>query len=304
MKTGLTLGSGAARGLTHIGVLKALDEFDIKIDYVSGASIGALIGAAYAMGMPWREMEQIALRTDWKLMARVFSPTLSLSFLTNDRYLNEFLYGIFGTKTFNDLKIPLSVVTADIETGKMVVFRSGSLLKAVRASISLPIIFSPVTHNSYHLVDGGLVNPTPVDVTREMGADKIIAVNLRAFFPHQAVFNDREKNIRRADTSLTSNLSLNEKIQHFVKHPLRIIGNTPTVQKHDLPTFGKILYQMFAIVQIQMAHLTLKMAQPDIVIEPDTTKYSLFDFIKGKELIEIGYQAAVEALNDYPSDNN
>ena len=85
---------------------------------------------------------------------------------------------------------------------------------------------------------------------------------------------------------------------------IKIIGNTPTDQKHDLPTFGKILYQMFAIVQIQMAHLTLKMAQPDIVIEPDTTKYSLFDFIKGKELIEIGYQAAIEVLNDYPSENN
>lgn len=298
MKTGLTLGSGAARGLTHIGVLKALDEFDIKIECVCGASIGALIGAAYAMGMSWKEMEQIALRTDWKLMARIFSPTLSLSYLTNDRYLNEFLYGIFGTKTFNDLKIPLSVVSADIETGEMVVFSSGNLLKAVRASISLPIIFSPVTHESYHLVDGGLVNPIPVDVTKEMGADKIIAVNLRAFIPHKTNFNDQTKKTRGANTSFTNNLSINEKIQYFLKHPLKIIGNSPVEYKHDLPTFGKILYQMFAIVQIQMAHLTLKMAQPDILIQPDTTKYSLFDFMKGKELIEIGYRAAAKAFNN------
>lgn len=303
-RIGLTLGSGAARGLTHIGVLKALDELDIKIDCISGTSIGALIGAGYAMGMSWQEMEEIALKTDWKLMAKIFSPTLSLSYLTNNHYLNEFLYSVFGDKTFDDLKIPLSVVAADIESGKMVVINSGSILKAVRASISIPVIFSPVSYESYHLVDGGLVNPTPVDVTRAMGADKIIAVNLRAFNPHQAIFNKNENNENRDKKSPLEKLNLNEKIRQFIKNPLKRKENIPADSKQDLPGFGKILYQMFAIVQIQMADLTIQLAKPDILIEPDTTQYTLFDFLKGNELIEIGYRSAVESFEKYLSGTN
>lgn len=303
-RTGLTLGSGAARGLTHIGVIKALDELDIKIDCISGTSIGALIGAGYAMGMSWQEMEEIALKTDWKLMTKIFAPTLSLSSLTNDRYLNEFLRGVFGDKTFEDLKIPLSVVAADIETGKMVVINSGSILKAVRASISIPVIFSPVSYNSYHLVDGGLVNPTPVNVTRAMGADKIIAVNLRAFAPHQADFNNMAAHDNSYDTSTSDKLTLNEKILHFIKHPLKTKENFSLNSKHALPRFGKILYHMFVIVQIQMADLTMQIARPDILIEPDTTRYSTFDFLKGKELIEIGYRSAFESFKKYLSETN
>ena len=298
MKTGLALGSGAARGLTHIGVLKAIEKKNIKIDCISGSSIGALIGGAYAMGMSLQEIEKIALKTDWRLMAKVFSPTLSFSALTNDRYLNEFLYGVFGDKTFDDLKIPLSVIAADIASGKMVVINSGRILKAIRASISIPIIFSPVSYESHHLVDGGLVNPTPVDVARTMGADKIIAVNLRAFNPHQAVFNNKENKVKRDDTSPIDNLTLNEKIRYFAKNPLKIIDNISVDSKRDLPGFGKILYQMFAIVQIQMADLTMQIATPDVLIEPDTTKYTLFDFLKGKELIEIGYQSAIESFKN------
>ena len=304
MKTGLTLGSGAARGLTHIGVIKAIEEKNIKIDCIGGSSIGVLIGGAYAMGMSLEEIEEIALKTDWRLMAKVFSPTLSLSALTNDRYLNEFLYNIFGDKTFDDLKIPLSVVAADIESGKMVVLNSGSILKAVRSSISVPVIFSPVVHNSYHLVDGGLVNPTPVDVTRAMGADKIIAVNLRAFNPQQVVFNNKEYNDNRDDSSAVHKMTLNKKMRYFIKNPLKIKENISIDSKQDLPGFGKILYQMFVIVQIQMADLTMQIARPDILIEPDTTQYTLFDFLKGKELIEIGYQAAIKSFQQYLSETN
>ena len=181
LKIGLVLGSGAARGLTHIGVLKAIEESAIKIDYIAGSSIGALIGGAYAIGMPVEEIEKIALQTNWKLMAKIFSPTISLSSLTNTNYLSEFLGTLFGNKTFNDLKIPFSAVTTDIQTGKMVVLDKGSLLLAIRASISIPIIFSPVTFGKYKLVDGWLVNFTPVDIVKKKGMDKVIAVILRRF---------------------------------------------------------------------------------------------------------------------------
>lgn len=302
MKTGLALGSGAARGLTQIGVLNALEEKKISIDYISGSSIGALIGAAYAMGMPLSEIENIALKTDWKLMAKIFLPTLSLSAIINDKYVGEFLYSLFGDKDFEDLKIPLSVNTTDIESGKMVVLESGNLLKAVRASISLPMLFSPVIYNSKKLVDGGLSNPIPVDIVKAQNVDRVIAVNLRGFSPINSSL-PKENPIENNDKNLNE-LTLNEKIEFFLKSPIKYFGDKSQKEEIKTPKFGSLLYQMFIIVQVQMAALTLKNAKPDILIEPDTSNFKIFDFQKSKELIDIGYQTANSVLENYFSKQN
>ena len=302
MKTGLALGSGAARGLTHIGVLNALEEKKISIDYISGSSIGALIGAAYAMGMPLSEIENIALKTDWKLMAKIFLPTLSLSAIVNDKYVGEFLYSLFGDKDFEDLKIPFSVITTDIESGQMVVLESGNLLKAVRASISLPMLFSPVIYDSKKLVDGGLSNPIPVDIVKAQNVDRVIAVNLRGFSPINSSL-PKENPIKNNNRNLNE-LTLNEKIEFFLKSPIKYFGDKPQKEEIEIPKFGSLLYQMFIIVQVQMAALTLKNAKPDILIEPDTSNFKIFDFQKSKELIDIGYQTATSVLENYFSEQN
>ncbi len=291
-KTGLALGTGAARGLTHIGVLKAVEEYGIKIDYISGSSIGALIGGAYAMGMSAREIEGIALKTNWKLMAKIFTPTLSLSSLVNSDYLDEFLSTIFDGKTFNDLKIPFSAIATDILTGKMIVLDKGDLTTAIRASISLPIIFSPVTYGKYKLLDGGLVNPTPVDIVRKQNIDTVIAVNLRRFETYGVNHIAETKDKSLSDNELKK-LSLNEKIQFFIKNPLHYINNRDETPD---PKFWEILYQMFIIVQVQISELTIQIAQPDILIEPDAGKYKLLEFNKAEELIEIGYRTARSKL--------
>ena len=291
MKIGLALGSGSARGLTHIGVLKALEEKNIKIDYISGSSIGALIGGAYAMGMPIAEIEKIALQTDWKLMAKILSPTLSTSSFVKDKYLLEFLDTYFNGKTFDSLQIPFSCISTDIETGEMVVIRKGYLATAIRASISIPMIFSPVSYGLHKLVDGGLVNPTPVDVVKSQNVDKIIAVNLMNFAP---IKPNLTKNIEQESKV---NSSLNKKLGHFIKHPINYFNDKTSPKDEGIPHFGKILYRMLFIVQVQMSKLTIRIGKPDILIEPDTTAYNLFDFQKGKELIEIGYKCAMEELN-------
>lgn len=295
LKIGLALGSGAARGLTHIGVLKAIEENEIKIDYISGSSIGALIGGAYAIGMSAQEIEDVALQTNWKLMAKIFSPALSLSSLVNTNYLSEFLSTWFGNKTFDDLKIPFSAVTADIQTGEMVVLEKGDLLSAIRASISIPILFSPVTIGKHKLVDGGLVNPTPVDVVKKKGMDKVIAINLRRFGTY-GIKQDNDKQISKSDNNV-KDLSLNEKIQYFIKHPLNYLNNNANEITPD-PKFWSVLYQMFIIVQVQISDLTMQIAKPDILIEPDTGEFKVFEFSKAKELIEVGYKTAKEQLKN------
>lgn len=298
LKIGLALGSGAARGLTHIGVIKAIEEYKIKIDYISGSSIGALIGGAFAIGMSVEEIENIALQTNWKLMAKIFSPTISLSSLVNTNYLSEFLSTWFGNKTFEDLKIPFSAVTADIQTGEIVVLERGDLLSAIRASISVPILFSPVTIGRHKLVDGGLVNPTPVDVVKKMGMDKVIAVNLRRFGTY-GINQNNDKQIPKVNNNVKE-FSLNEKIQYFIKHPIDYLNNNSNEKTPD-PKFWNILYQMFIIVQVQISDLTMQIAKPDILIEPDTSDFKVLDFSKAKELIEIGYSAAKKQLRNFGS---
>ena len=295
IKTGLALGSGGARGLAHIGVLKAIEERNISIDYISGSSIGALIGAAYSIGMTVTEMEEIASKTDWKMMAKIFLPTLSLSAIVNDRYLSEFLSSIFQDKKFEETKIPIAIVT-----GKAVVIRSGSLLKAVRASMSLPMLFSPVIYKGRKLIDGGLVNPVPVDIIKSEKVSKIIAVNLRGFTPISSPVpkqNGKISSVKEIDE-----LSLNEKIEFFLKHPIRFFGDRSQSDEIELPKFGSLLYQIFIIVQVQMAALTLKNAKPDIIIEPETSGFKIFDFQKAKEIINIGYHSASSVLDGYLND--
>lgn len=293
IKIGLALGSGAARGLTHIGVLKAIEEKGIKISYISGTSIGALIGGAYAAGFSVAEIEKIALQTDWKLMAKLFSPTLTSKSLMNSSYLTEFLNTLYANKTFENLKIPFSAVSTDILTGRMVVLNKGDLLTAIRASISLPIIFSPVTCGEYKLVDGGLVNPTPVDIVKNMKMDKVIAVNLRKFDTY-IVENSNEKKVLNAAGAM-KDLSVNDKIEYFLKHPLPYLSDSKTMEIRD-PKFWSVLYNMFIIVQVQIGNLNMQLAKPDILIEPDTSNYKSFDFSKAKELIEIGYLTAKETF--------
>jgi len=300
-KIGLALGSGGARGLAHIGVLKVLEEKKIPIDYISGSSIGALIGAAYSIGMTVKEMEEIASKTDWKMMAKIFLPTLSLSAIVNDKYLGEFLYGIFGNKKFEDAKIPLALIATDLDSGKAVVLKSGNLIKAVRASMSLPMLFSPVIYKGRKLIDGGLVNPVPVDVIEPGKVDKVIAVNLRGFAPISSPVpkqSSRMHSVKELDE-----LSLNEKIEFFLKHPIRFFGDKSQTEEIELPKFGTLLYQMFIIVQAQMAALTLKNAKPDIIIEPETSSFKIFDFQKAEEIIKIGYQTASSVLDSYLSND-
>jgi NTE family protein len=179
-KIGLALGGGAARGLAHIGVLKALSEAGICIDYVAGTSVGSIIGALYCAGYSWQKIKQLAQEVNW---GRLISPTLSIKGLLKTEKLEKLLGKVLEKKTFTDLKIPFSAVSVDIASGEVVVLNRGSLARAVQASSSIPGIFEPTELEGKMLVDGGLVNNVPADVVREMGATLVIAVDLNYYYP-------------------------------------------------------------------------------------------------------------------------
>jgi len=189
-KVGLALGGGAARGFAHIGVLEALEEEGIPIDMVAGTSAGAAIGALYAQGKRISEIKKLTLGIGWKQLFSLVDLTLSKTGFIEGRKIIELLRSNIGDIEFKDLKLPLACIATDIMTGEEVVIDQGRVVEGVRASISLPLIFTPAKWKGKYLIDGGLVNPVPVSVVKRMGADFVIAVNPVPNF--RARFQQRE----------------------------------------------------------------------------------------------------------------
>jgi NTE family protein len=179
-KVGLALGGGAARGLAHIGVIKALSQAGIHVDYVAGTSVGSVIGALYCAGYSWQEIKETAKHLNW---GRLISPTIPVIGLAKTNKLEHFLENLLKKRSFEDLEIPFCAVAVDISTGREVLLKSGSVARAVQASSSIPGIFEPTKIDGMLLVDGGLINNVPSDVVREMGAGLVIAVDLNYYYP-------------------------------------------------------------------------------------------------------------------------
>jgi NTE family protein len=179
-KIGLALGSGGVRGLTHIGVIKVLQENNIKVDYIAGTSVGAWIGAHFAL---YQDIEALKEFTLGKKKEKIFS-FLDASWsggLIKGKKLEKMLNNWLNNANFEDLKVPLSVVATDLIKAEPVIFNSGSLAFAVRSSMAIPGYFKPIAWQDNILVDGGLTNPVPDDVVKQMGADIVISVNLNNF---------------------------------------------------------------------------------------------------------------------------
>ncbi len=177
-KIGLALGGGAARGMAQIGVLEVLEREGIPIDMIAGTSAGAAIGALFAQGKSARQIRELATEIGWVQFFSLVDLALPKSGFIEGAKIKELLKSVIGDIDFSDLSIPMACVATDIESGEEVVINQGPVLEGVRASISVPVIFTAVKREDRYLVDGGLVNPVPVSTVREMGADFVIAVNV------------------------------------------------------------------------------------------------------------------------------
>ena len=178
-KIGLALGGGGARGLAHIGVLKALEAANIPIHAIAGTSMGALVGAWYALNKNTRGLEEVfseirekdmdsITKILWKRDGAIFK----------NKTITKIVEEGFGNKEFKDCTIPFAVVATDVRTGDRVVLKEGSLSEAAHASVAIPIIFPPVESHGKLLMDGGLCDPVPADVVKSMGVDIVIAVDV------------------------------------------------------------------------------------------------------------------------------
>ncbi len=176
-KIGLALGSGGVRGLAHVGVIKTLLKHNIPIDYIAGTSIGAWVAAYYGLFEDVGKLEELSVYQRKAKFYSFLEPTLKGGIIKGKK-IEELLSGWFKNKSFNQTKIPVSVIATDLITAEPVILTEGKLAPAVRASMAIPTLFKPVEYKKHILVDGGMCIPVPEKIVRKMGADIVISVNL------------------------------------------------------------------------------------------------------------------------------
>ncbi len=280
VRVGLALGSGAALGHATIGVLKVFKREGIPIDVIAGTSMGSVIAGCYAAGYEPEEIEQMASRIDkaWVYENLFWDLTIPRSGFFAGETLLRFLRSYFGSREFSDLEIPFACVAVDIETGEEVVLKSGRVAEAVRASSSLPIIFSPLLHDGRYLVDGGLVNPVPTRVLTDLGADILIAVNLTT------PAGDRQ---RRGHAQEKKPL-LNRPVSLAALRDVALPGLLKA------PNLFDVFFQMIYTMEYEMSQSRLEIA--DVLLHPDLAGFSWTELNRAGEIIAAGERAAEEAL--------
>ena len=264
-KVGLALGGGAARGIAHIGVLNILEREGIPIDLIAGTSIGAAVGSIYARSKNAALIKDKVIELSKRRLTRFIDPSLPRTGLIKGAKISDQLASFLGGNIkFSDLLIPFACTATDIDTGEAVVFDRGPVVEAVRASISLPGIFTVAKRGGRHLVDGGLANPVPVNLLWEMGADFVIAVNVIPGI-----------------------------IDRF--HPPVEKGAKGARE----PNILHVLIQSVHIGTYSLVKSSLENA--DVVIEPDVVHVGAAEFHRARECIRLGELAAQEAMPEIRS---
>jgi len=305
-KVGLALGSGSARGLAHIGVIHALEDKGINIDYISGTSFGALVGAVHASSK-LESLEKVYRDFDWKKIAYFFDVVFPKSGLIDGNKVEIFVREYVNAKNIEDLFLPFRAVAADINTGEEIILDKGDVIEAVRASISVPAIFTPVRKNGRILVDGGLVNPVPVSTARSMGAEFVIAVDLN----HDIVEGKAPKkkpDKKEEDSAFVQVLNriggdkyqaamdrINASLQSIENPALKQVQSWLT--EEPLPNIFEVLLSSINIMENQITRIRLQVDKPDLLIQPKLGSIRFMEFHRAEEIIDIGYEEARKQLD-------
>jgi NTE family protein len=284
-RVSLVLGSGRARGLAHIGVIRVLEDNGYEISSISGCSIGALIGGIFAAGK-LDELEH------WLCAIRKIDIVnlLDLSweksgFVKGDKIIDT-LKDLVGDKTIEELSIPFTAVATDVINEKEVWINSGSLFDAIRASISLPLFFTPVSYRQVQLIDGGVLNPVPIAPTFTDDTDVTIAVNLGG------PIESRDDNVHESRPSTAQTSPLRQNIERFIDKFRTPLGSG---KERDWGPFD-IADRAFDAMQSTIARQKLAAYPPDVVIEIARNACGTLEFDRALEMIELGRNKARERL--------
>ena len=277
----LALSSGGARGLAHIGAIEELEAQGYHISSIAGCSMGALIGGVYAAGK-LNEFREWMKTIDRKKMLGLIDFSLSLNHLVKGTRIIEAIMEFVPDVNIEDLPIPYCAVATDLKAGREVMFRKGSLFKAIRASISLPSFYEPVKRNDMILIDGGIINPLPLNRVKRQAGDMLVGVDVSGH-DYKAQWDE----LQRLTAIQKHDKSLKTKILDMLI-PDNIEFNYYTV-----------LSRASSLMIRQNSILMTRLMNPDILIDIQMNRFGTFDFDKSEKLIAIGRQKAAAAINKY-----
>ena len=283
-RVGLALGSGSARGWAHVGVIRALERAGIKPDLVCGTSIGALVGAAYAAG-ELENFEKWLLGLGITDVLSFMDVRLNGGMIKGER-LMEFFRRSFIDRPIDDLALPFGAVATVLHTGAEVWLRKGSTIEAVRASIALPGLFTPVVYEERMLVDGALVNPVPVSLARAMGADIVIAVDLSSDLLGRRLREEPEPELPESEIS---------KWRRKLQANLGALLASNSDNEPEFPSLLDVVANSIDIMQVRICRSRMAGDPPEVIVTPRLAHLGLLDFHRSKEAIKEG-ERSVEAV--------
>lgn len=304
MKIGLALGSGAARGWAHIGIIEALEKLGIQIDIVAGCSIGSYVGAAYTSGKLDELSEWARSLTEWQVFSMMGVGIRRGSFASGNKVFQNLEQ--FSETRFEAMYKPLGIVATDLYSGKEVSFLSGPVQDAVRASCAIPGLFPPFAHNGRWLVDGAVVNPVPVNLCRQLGADFVFAVNLSADFRPQLLMKNHQEHEQNEQKTNDFFSKSQEFFQQLFKPDDKEEKDDslppPQAQQipppMDSPSIIGVMSSSLEILQARVTRSRLAGDPPDVLIEPQLRDFGIMEFYRAQELIEEG-RKSVDRIADH-----
>ncbi len=284
MKIGLALGGGGAKGFAHLGVLKAFKSAGIEFDFVAGTSIGALIGAVYAAG-ELESLEKLASGYGMKDIPFLLGPTWPKRGLFSGKYVDRLLNEIIHVENIEDLGKPFAAVCVDLNKAEAVTFTEGNLNRAVRASMSIPGLLTPVVYKDMLLVDGGVLEPVPVKAVRALGAEVVIAVDLLS-----NLSSPEEKGGKAGASFVDYVRSVAEMFY------MEDLFDTPERDRKDGLSLVEIVQRSSIVAQRRLTEYNFRDNSPDLIIDPPLAHVGVLDFHRGGSIIEIGSRSAEKAL--------
>lgn len=285
-KIGLALGSGSARGWSHIGIIRVLEKAGIVPDIICGTSIGSLVGAAYADGQ-LESLESWVRGLTWQGIVGLLDFTTNGGLIHGEK-LFAFLRTHFNNRDFASLPKAFGAVATELVTGREVWLREGSVIDAVRASAALPGLFKPAQFDGRLMVDGALVNPVPVSLCRAMGADIVIAVDLNSDLIGRHFDLGQASEEPQAPSTLATVLD---------KLPLGLgrLKSGPATST-VMPSIFDVLSISLNIMQVRITRSRLAGEPADVLIRPRLANFALMDYHRAAQAIEEGERAAQQAL--------
>jgi len=287
-RIGLALGSGSARGWAHVGVIRALEQAGIRPDLVCGTSVGAMVGAVYAAGQ-LDSFEQWLIGMDVKDVVSFMDVSLSGGVLKGER-LMDFFRSNFVDRPIEELDLPFAAVSTALRTGNEVWLREGSTVEAIRASIAIPALFTPVLRDGLILVDGALVNPVPVSLARAMGAEVVIAVDLNS--KSQGSHAIKDSQVEKPPDSTMGEWT--RKMQENLGELAAMFSSN----RHGLPSLHDVIASSIDIMQVRISRSRMAGDPPDVIISPRLGHFGLLEYHRAKEAIEEGKHAVEAAMNN------